>query len=73
MTSSLDAFFQPRSIAVIGASRRPDTIGYQIVDNLLRHGYTGVVYPVNPGAVRGPLDPGLSVGVEPSPATWRWR
>jgi len=50
MTSSLDAFFQPRSIAVVGASRRPDTIGYQIVDNLLRHGYSGVVYPVNPMA-----------------------
>ena len=39
-----------RAIAVVGASRRPDTIGHQIVDNLLRHGYTGVVYPVNPGA-----------------------
>ncbi len=50
MASSLDPFFGPRSVAVIGASRRPNTIGYQIVDNLLRHGYTGVVYPVNPGA-----------------------
>jgi acetate---CoA ligase (ADP-forming) len=50
MSSSLDAFFRPRSVAVIGASRKPDTIGYQIVDNLLRHSYTGVVYPVNPGA-----------------------
>ena len=48
---SLDPFFRPRSIAVVGASRRPNTIGYQIVDNLLRHGYTGVVYPVNPSAV----------------------
>ncbi|HSG06863.1 MAG TPA: acetate--CoA ligase family protein [Longimicrobiales bacterium] len=47
---SLDAFFQPRSIAVVGASRRSNTIGYQIVDNLLRHGYTGVIYPVNPNA-----------------------
>ena len=46
----LDPFFRPRSIAVVGASRRPNTIGYQIVDNLLRHGYTGVIYPVNPGA-----------------------
>jgi acetyl coenzyme A synthetase (ADP forming)-like protein len=35
---------------VVGASRRPNTIGYQIVDNLIRHGYTGVVYPVNPNA-----------------------
>lgn len=47
---SLDTIFRPRSVAVVGASRRPDTIGYQIVDNLLRHRYTGVVYPVNPGA-----------------------
>ena len=47
---SLDPFFRPRSIAVVGASRRPNTIGFQIVDNLLRHGYTGVIYPVNPHA-----------------------
>ncbi|MFQ5535828.1 MAG: acetate--CoA ligase family protein [Gemmatimonadota bacterium] len=46
----LDAFFHPRSIAVVGASRRPNTIGWQIVDNLLRHGYTGILYPVNPNA-----------------------
>ncbi len=47
---TLDPILRPRSIAVIGASRRPGTIGYQIVDNLLRHGYEGVVYPVNPNA-----------------------
>jgi acetyl coenzyme A synthetase (ADP forming)-like protein len=47
----MQSFFSPGSVAVIGASRRPDTIGYQIVDNLVRHGYTGVVYPVNPNAV----------------------
>jgi len=37
-------------VAVIGASRTPGTIGYQIVDNLLRHGFKGVLYPVNPNA-----------------------
>lgn len=47
---SLDGLFRPSSIAVIGASRRAGTIGYQIVDNLLRHGFEGVVYPVNPSA-----------------------
>jgi acetate---CoA ligase (ADP-forming) len=47
---TLDAILRPRSIAVIGASRRAGTIGYQIVANLLRHGYQGVVYPVNPKA-----------------------
>jgi acetate---CoA ligase (ADP-forming) len=46
----LDALMRPRSIAVIGASRRPNTIGYQILDNLIRHGFAGAVYPVNPGA-----------------------
>jgi predicted CoA-binding protein len=50
MTSSLIPFFRPRGIAVIGASRRPGTIGWQIVDNLVRHGFTGAVYPVNPSA-----------------------
>jgi acetyl coenzyme A synthetase (ADP forming)-like protein len=47
---SLDAILRPGSIAVIGASRRPGTIGYQIVDNLLLHGFEGTVYPVNPSA-----------------------
>jgi acetate---CoA ligase (ADP-forming) len=50
MASSLTPFFQPRGVAVIGASRRPGTIGWQVVDNLLRHGFTGAVYPVNPSA-----------------------
>ena len=48
--TSLDPLFRPRSIAVIGTSRRPGTIGWQILDNLLTHGYQGVVYPVNPNA-----------------------
>ncbi|MCS7169146.1 MAG: acetate--CoA ligase family protein [Candidatus Kapabacteria bacterium] len=46
---------EPRSLAVIGASRQPHTVGWLILDNLLTSGYTGVVYPVNPQAhaVRG--------------------
>ncbi|MFP4624442.1 MAG: acetate--CoA ligase family protein [Gemmatimonadota bacterium] len=47
---TLEPILRPRSIAVIGASRSPGTIGYQIVDNLIRHGYQGVIYPVNPKA-----------------------
>jgi acetyltransferase len=47
---TLDSLLRPKSIAVIGASRTPNTIGYQILDNLLAHGYTGAVYPVNPTA-----------------------
>lgn len=48
--NALDAILKPRSIAVIGASRTPNTIGHQVMANLLRYGYTGAVYPVNPNA-----------------------
>jgi acetyl coenzyme A synthetase (ADP forming)-like protein len=47
---SLDPILRPNSIAVIGASRQPNTIGWQILDNLLRQGFHGPVYPVNPKA-----------------------
>ena len=46
----LDSILKPRSIAVIGASRSADTIGHQIVANLVAHGFTGAVHPVNPKA-----------------------
>ena len=48
--SGLDSILRPRSIAVIGASRMSNTIGHQIFANLLRYGFTGAVYPVNPNA-----------------------
>jgi acetyltransferase len=41
-------FFRPDSIAVIGASERDRSLGRQIMSNLLE-GYTGKIYPVNPG------------------------
>ncbi len=50
MPNALDAIFKPRSIAVIGASRSPSTIGHQILSNLIDYGYTGAVYPINPKA-----------------------
>ncbi len=46
--NTLDALFRPRSVAVVGASRRRGTIGGEIFANLLAHGFTGPVYPVNP-------------------------
>jgi len=46
----LDSLLKPESIVVVGASRRPGTIGHQVMDNLLRHGFIGPVYPVNPHA-----------------------
>jgi acetyl coenzyme A synthetase (ADP forming)-like protein len=47
---NLNAIFKPRSIAVIGASRTPETIGHTIVKNLVDFGFNGPVYPVNPKA-----------------------
>jgi acetyl coenzyme A synthetase (ADP forming)-like protein len=48
--ASVKVFFEPKSVAVIGASRQRGTIGAEIFHNVLRHGYTGTVYPVNPKA-----------------------
>jgi acetyltransferase len=39
----LDPLLRPRSIAVIGASRKESSIGWQILDNLLKHGFQGAV------------------------------
>ena len=50
MKGSLTPILRPRSIAVIGASRTPGTIGYELVRNLAICGFTGPVYPVNPKA-----------------------
>ncbi len=46
----VDAIFGAGSIAVVGASRDPHSIGYTIVRNLVRDGFRGTVYPVNPKA-----------------------
>ncbi|MDF1726237.1 MAG: acetate--CoA ligase family protein [Sulfitobacter sp.] len=43
-----DAIFQPRSIAVIGASSDPHKTGGRPIHMLKRHGFAGAVYPVNP-------------------------
>ena len=46
----LTPFFCPKSIAVVGASRKEGSVGHAIVRNLIYGGYTGVVYPINPQA-----------------------
>ncbi len=46
----LDALFNPRSIAVIGASPDPKKVGYAVLHNLQRFSYRGTLYPVNPSA-----------------------
>jgi acetate---CoA ligase (ADP-forming) len=47
---SLRAILEPRSVALVGASRRPGTIGALLLDNLRRAGFIGPIYPVNPHA-----------------------
>ncbi len=48
---SLRAVLAPRSVAVIGASRSaPHSIGRAILDNLIRDGFTGAIYPIHPTA-----------------------
>ncbi len=50
MIGPLDGILRPRRVAVIGASRTPNTIGHEIVSNLIDYGFTGTVFPVNPQA-----------------------
>lgn len=46
----LDGLFRPRSVAVIGASRRPGTIGRELLHNLIMGDFQGKIFPVNPKA-----------------------
>ena len=45
---NLNALFQPSSIAVIGASNRPLSVGGTVMRNLLAGGFQGAIMPVNP-------------------------
>jgi acetyl coenzyme A synthetase (ADP forming)-like protein len=77
---SVRTLLHPRSVAVIGASREPGTIGAALVANLKSAGFTGPIYPINPradeiaglrayphiGAVGAPVD--LAVIAVPAPA-----
>jgi acyl-CoA synthetase (NDP forming) len=46
----LDALFNPSSVAVVGASSSPGKVGHDIFVNILKGGFTGTLYPVNPKA-----------------------
>jgi acetyltransferase len=75
-----DPFFKPLGVAIIGASRDPNKLGYGVVRNLTEYRYQGGIYPVNPVAgeilgracfpsvadVPDPVD--LAVVVLPAPA-----
>lgn len=48
--STMDPFFNPRSFALIGASKTPGKGGNIILRNLLKAGFKGKIYPINPTA-----------------------
>ena len=52
MDSTLQEFFKPKSIAVIGASTNPAKLGYAVVKNLVECGFIqkGSIFPINPTA-----------------------
>ena len=47
-SAEIKYLFEPRAVAVIGASHNPEKIGYKIIENILACGYGGNVYPINP-------------------------
>ncbi|MGA2030931.1 MAG: bifunctional acetate--CoA ligase family protein/GNAT family N-acetyltransferase [Thermoguttaceae bacterium] len=77
---NLDKIFDPRRVAVIGASDTATSVGYTVLRNLVGSGFRGVVYPVNPQreSVQGiqaykdipslPHPPDLAVICTPAPA-----
>ncbi|NLN69948.1 MAG: acetate--CoA ligase family protein [Chloroflexi bacterium] len=81
MTESLAPFFSPTGVAIIGASQDPRKLSHGILKNMLRYGFQGGIYPVNPkadqilgltaypdvGVVPDPVD--LAVVVLPAPLT----
>lgn len=46
---SIEAVFSPKSVAVMGVTKTPGTVPYDIFHNILSSGYSGVLYPVAPG------------------------
>lgn len=78
---NLEALFNPKSIAVIGASSRPDRLATVVLANLLDGGFSGPIYPVNPkyktlaglnvysDIVRLPIAPSLALICTPR-RTW---
>jgi len=46
----LEHFFSPKTVAVVGASREEGKVGHDLLKNLVKHGYKGKIYPVNPHA-----------------------
>ncbi|MFN8164497.1 MAG: acetate--CoA ligase family protein, partial [Solirubrobacterales bacterium] len=48
--ATMQAVFEPRSVAIIGASTEEEKLGYRAVKNLVDFGYAGDLYPIHPRA-----------------------
>jgi len=48
MSNTLKYFFEPRSVAIIGASKTPGKAGNEILKNIVANGFAGKVFPINP-------------------------
>ncbi len=48
LNASLEAAIAPKSVAIIGASQNPNKIGGRPIAYMLRYGYKGTIYPINP-------------------------
>ncbi len=44
----LESFFNPKSVAIVGASRQKGKVGYEILANMIAGGYAGEIFPINP-------------------------
>jgi acetyltransferase len=61
--TALSNLLQPKSVAIVGASTQPGKIGYTVIENLIKGGYQGKVYPINPTAkeiLNFPVFPNIS-------------
>lgn len=79
MRENIEYIFYPRSVAVVGASNTPGSVGHVTFANILLNGYTGVVYPVNlrarsvmgvkayPSLIHIPDEVDLAVIIVPAP------
>ncbi|MHA1379344.1 MAG: acetate--CoA ligase alpha subunit [Candidatus Helarchaeota archaeon] len=46
----MEKFFNPKSVAIIGASANPEKVGYAVLNNIIKGGFNGKIYPINPKA-----------------------
>lgn len=50
MKENIKRILHPQSVAVIGASTKPNSVGFAVFSNILKSNFQGIVYPVNPKA-----------------------